>query len=68
MIPSVVHALASSAGALATTAALLSWALMRTAIWPPSVRLRTLAATVSAVSIGAAVYAGAGAITAILNA
>ena len=68
MIPSVVQALSTPPGVLALSVALVSWALMRTAIWPPFARLRSVAAGVSAVAIGTAVYAGAGVISQILNA
>jgi hypothetical protein len=67
MIPSALQAFASPPGILALSVALVSWAMMRAAIWPPFARLRSLAAGVSAVAIGTAVYAGAGVISQILN-
>lgn len=67
MIPSVVQALVSPPGVLAASVALVSWALMRTEIWPPFARLRSLAAGVGAVAIGTAVYAVAGTISQIFN-
>ena len=67
MIPSVVQALATPTGVLAVSVALISWTLMRTEVWPPFARLRSVAAGIGAVAIGAAVYAGAGMISQVFN-